>query len=235
MNRQKPRWNQPGSRWWWIWPPTDLESHYMLILLQEHIKRHTYQWLGLDLKAQERIKRGWQPLPGKSPAPSPVEKCTRFPIISLPPPPFVLLFKIKSRSPGAISLICKLISCFSVLWPLIKIVLCWKQNRIYRERWDSADSSKSTTFCNKRQTEKSDNNPMKPWPGEPYLLVVGPSIDPLQFKTLELMHSSFLTVTSFINIEHVIQHKVFFSVVFVFFPRGKCLCSFSIYNCSLPR
>ena len=56
---------------------------------------------------------------------------------------------------------------------------------------------------------------MKPWPGEPYLLVVGPSIDPLQFKTLELMHSSFLIVTSFINIEHVIQHKVFFSVVFV--------------------
>ena len=57
---------------------------------------------------------------------------------------------------------------------------------------------------------------MKPWPGEPCLLVVGPSIDLLQFKTLELMHSSFLIVTSFINIKHVIQHKVFFSVVFVF-------------------
>ena len=59
---------------------------------------------------------------------------------------------------------------------------------------------------------------MKPWPGELCLLVVGPSIDLLQFKTLELMHSSFLIVTSFINIKHVIQHKVLFSVVFVFFP-----------------
>ena len=68
---------------------------------------------------------------------------------------------------------------------------------------------------------------MKPWPGEPCLLVIGPSIDPLQFKILKLMHSSFLIVTSFINIKHVIQHQVFFSVIFGFFPGVNVFVAFS--------
>ena len=117
------RWNQLGSRWRRIWPPTNPESHYMLILLHEHIKWHTSHWPRPDIKDQNRIKRRWARKSPLLPWWTNAYATTPPIIISLPPPPLSLLFKIKSLSPEmGKELMWTYFPTihFSILWPLNK-------------------------------------------------------------------------------------------------------------------
>ena len=82
--------------------------------------------------------------------------------------------------------------------------------------------------------DKSDYNPTKHWSGETCMLVYGLNIVSLQFKILGFMHSPFLIVTSFINIKHVIQGKVFFSDFF-FLGRNVFAASLSVIVASPNR
>lgn len=127
-----------GSRWRWTWPPTDPESHYMLILLHEHIKWHTSQWPRPDIKDQNRIKRSWA---RKSPLLPWWTKAYTAPptLLASLLLPLSLLFKIKSLSPEMDKeLMWTYFPTlhFSILWPLIKLLLCWPQLFTYWKKME---------------------------------------------------------------------------------------------------